>query len=165
MPWLGDVQPFRERKLYFSERPSKADDPNSPTAFMLTVDGQPPVPYDPHSDVPNIITHQGDVEDWVIENRTRELHAFHIHQLHFLMVGWNGAPVHDTLLRDTVNVAYSDGASASFPSVKLRMDFRDPTIVGTFVYHCYLLEHEDGGMMGTIRVLPAPQQTTSLRKN
>jgi hypothetical protein len=34
------------------------------------------------------------------------------------------------------------------------MDFRNPNIVGTFVYHCHLLEHEDGGMMGTIRVEP-----------
>jgi FtsP/CotA-like multicopper oxidase with cupredoxin domain len=33
------------------------------------------------------------------------------------------------------------------------MDFRDPNIVGTFVYHCHLLEHEDGGMMGVIRVV------------
>jgi len=32
------------------------------------------------------------------------------------------------------------------------MDFRDPNTVGTFVYHCHLLEHEDGGMMGLIRV-------------
>ena len=35
------------------------------------------------------------------------------------------------------------------------MDFRDPNIVGTFVYHCHLLEHEDGGMMGRIRVVPS----------
>ena len=28
------------------------------------------------------------------------------------------------------------------------------TRVGTFVYHCHLLEHEDGGMMGLIRVEP-----------
>jgi hypothetical protein len=35
------------------------------------------------------------------------------------------------------------------------MDFRDPNIVGTFVYHCHLLEHEDNGMMGRIRVDPA----------
>lgn len=42
-----------------------------------------------------------------------------------------------------------------YPSVRLRMDFRDPNIVGTFVYHCHLLEHEDGGMMGRIRVEPA----------
>jgi FtsP/CotA-like multicopper oxidase with cupredoxin domain len=164
LEWLGDVRPVRERKLYFSERPSNPNDPNSPTVFMLTVDGQAPMPYNPRSGVPNIITQGGDVEDWVIENRTRELHAFHIHQLHFLLVGWNGAPVHDTLLRDTVNVAYWDGTSASFPSVTLRMDFRDPTIVGTFAYHCHLLEHEDGGMMGTIRVMPAPEQTASSSK-
>jgi FtsP/CotA-like multicopper oxidase with cupredoxin domain len=35
------------------------------------------------------------------------------------------------------------------------MDFRNPRIVGTFVYHCHLLEHEDGGMMGTIQVTPS----------
>jgi FtsP/CotA-like multicopper oxidase with cupredoxin domain len=34
------------------------------------------------------------------------------------------------------------------------MDFRNPDAVGTFVYHCHLLEHEDGGMMGTIQLLP-----------
>jgi hypothetical protein len=28
--------------------------------------------------------------------------------------------------------------------------------VGTFVYHCHILEHEDKGMMGSIRVDPAP---------
>jgi hypothetical protein len=36
------------------------------------------------------------------------------------------------------------------------MDFRDPNIVGTFLYHCHLLEHEDGGMMGVIQVVPKP---------
>jgi FtsP/CotA-like multicopper oxidase with cupredoxin domain len=112
------------------------------------------VPYDPHSTVPNITVQQGDVEDWIIENRTRELHAFHIHQIHFLLTEYDGVPVDEPFLRDTVNVPYWDGGSSVYPSVKLRMDFRNPNIVGTFVYHCHLLEHEDGGMMGTIRVEP-----------
>ena len=43
----------------------------------------------------------------------------------------------------------------SYPSVRLRMDFRDPNTIGTFPYHCHLLEHEDKGMMGSIRVEPA----------
>jgi hypothetical protein len=34
------------------------------------------------------------------------------------------------------------------------MDFRDPDTIGTFPYHCHLLEHEDKGMMGTIQVVP-----------
>ena len=36
--------------------------------------------------------------------------------------------------------------------VKLRMDFRDRNIVGTFLYHCHILEHEDGGMMAKIQL-------------
>jgi FtsP/CotA-like multicopper oxidase with cupredoxin domain len=152
--WLANVKPVRQRKLYFSEKPSDPNNPNSPTVFMVTVDGQEPMPYDPKSTVPNIIVHQGDVEDWVIENRTRELHAFHIHQIHFMLVGYNSVPLVEPFLRDTVNVPYWDGASPVYPNVKLRMDFRDPNSVGTFVYHCHLLEHEDGGMMGTVRVEP-----------
>jgi FtsP/CotA-like multicopper oxidase with cupredoxin domain len=150
--WLGDVKPVRERKLYFSEQPSDPSDPNSPTLFFITLDGQQPKVYDPHSP-PDIIVHQGDIEDWTIENRSHELHDFHIHQIHFLLVGWNGAPVDDTFLRDTINIPYWDGKSGAYPSVTLRMDFRDPNSVGTFVYHCHLLEHEDGGMMGIIRVI------------
>ncbi|HUA87644.1 MAG TPA: multicopper oxidase domain-containing protein [Bryobacteraceae bacterium] len=42
----------------------------------------------------------------------------------------------------------------AYPSVKLRMDFRNPEIVGTFVYHCHILEHEDAGMMGSIQIVP-----------
>jgi len=154
LPWLGNVAPVRVRKLYFSERLANPNDPNSATTFYITVDGQTPRPFDPRASVPNIIAHQGDVEDWIIENRSTELHAFHIHQLHFELLEWNGIPVHEPFLRDTVNVPYYNGRMLAYPSVRLRMDFRDPNTIGTFVYHCHLLEHEDGGMMGTIRVEP-----------
>jgi FtsP/CotA-like multicopper oxidase with cupredoxin domain len=105
--------------------------------------------------VPDIVAQQGTVEDWIIENRSRELHAFHIHQLHFLLMDYAGTAVNEQFVRDIVNVPYYDGHSLVYPSVRLRMDFRDPNTVGDFVYHCHLLEHEDRGMMGLIRVLPA----------
>ncbi len=152
--WLGDVKPVRTRTLYFSERPKNPNDPKSPTVFMITVEGQKTEPFDPRNTTPNIVVHQGDVEDWIVQNRTQELHAFHIHQIHFLLTDWNGVPVYEPFLRDTINVPYWDGKSKVYPSVKLRMDFRDPNIIGTFVYHCHLAEHEDGGMMGIIQVLP-----------
>jgi FtsP/CotA-like multicopper oxidase with cupredoxin domain len=154
LPWLGDVQPVRVRRLYFSEKLSDPNNPNSATEFYLTVDGQTPAPFDPASTTPNIEVRQGDVEDWIIENRSTELHAFHIHQLHFMLMDWSGAPVNEPFLRDTVNVPYYADRMLHYPSVRLRMDFRNPNTVGTFVYHCHLLEHEDGGMMGTVRVLP-----------
>jgi FtsP/CotA-like multicopper oxidase with cupredoxin domain len=154
LPWLGDVHPVRTRHLYFSEEPHDPKDPNSPTDFFITVDGQKPKLFDPSFPNPDITARQGDVEDWVIENRTRELHAFHIHQLHFMLLDWNGIPLNEPFLRDTINVAYWDGKSPDYPSVRLRMDFRGANVIGTFLYHCHLLEHEDGGMMGVIRVDP-----------
>jgi len=154
MPWLGSVVPVRTRKLYFSEKLLDPNDPNSATEFYMTVEGQTPAQFDPKSGIPNIIAKQGTVEDWIIENRSSELHAFHIHQLHFMLVDYRGKPVNEPFLRDTVNVPYYDGKALEYPTVRLRMDFRDPNTVGDFVYHCHLLEHEDGGMMGLIRVEP-----------
>lgn len=162
--WLGDVTPVRTRKLYFSEKPRNPNDPTSPTDFYVTVDGQEPKLFDPNSKTPDIVVQQGDVEDWIIENRTQELHAFHIHQIHFMLTEWNGVPLDEPFLRDTINVSYWDGKSRSYPSVKLRMDFRDPNVVGTFVYHCHLLEHEDGGMMGLIRVEAKERQRSAIRQ-
>jgi FtsP/CotA-like multicopper oxidase with cupredoxin domain len=159
LPWVGNVTPVRVRKLYFSEQLQNPDDPTSTSAFYITVDGQKPVPFDPDADIPDIVVKQGDVEDWIIENRSMELHDFHIHQLHFQLLDWSGLPVNEPFLRDTVNVPYYNGRMLRYPSVRLRMDFRDPNLVGTFVYHCHVLEHEDGGMMGRIRV--EPKQTTS----
>jgi FtsP/CotA-like multicopper oxidase with cupredoxin domain len=153
-PWLGSVTPVRTRRLYFSEKLLEPNNPNSATEFYLTVEGQTPAPFDPKSGVPNIVVKRGTVEDWIIENRSSELHAFHIHQLHFILLDYRGTPVNEPFLRDTVNVPYYDNKALAFPSVTLRMDFRDSNTIGDFLYHCHLLEHEDGGMMGLIRVEP-----------
>ena len=155
-PWLGGIDPVRERHLYFSEDPPDPAHPDAPTRFYLTVEGQPPKVFDP-ADGPDIVAHQGDVEDWVIENRSSEVHAFHIHQLHFQLRDWGGLTANEPFLRDTINVPYWTPAMKGYPSVRVRMDFRDPALVGDFVYHCHLLDHEDAGMMGLIRVEPATQ--------
>jgi FtsP/CotA-like multicopper oxidase with cupredoxin domain len=161
MPWLGKVAPVRVRRLYFSEKLEDPNNPSSASAFFITVDGQTPALFDPASDSPNIAVKQGDVEDWIIENRSAELHAFHIHQIHFLLLDWSGTPVDEPFLRDTVNIPYFNGRTLQYPSVRLRMDFRDPNAIGTYVYHCHLLEHEDGGMMGLIRVEPVDHAQNS----
>jgi FtsP/CotA-like multicopper oxidase with cupredoxin domain len=146
---LSTVVPDARRALYFSESFGST---NGPNGFFLTVEGQTPAVYDP-SAPPNIVVHQGSTEDWTVENRAQEDHVFHIHQLHFQVLRVNGQSDNDPALRDTVIVPHWSGAGP-YPSVTLRMDFRDANIVGLFVYHCHLLGHEDGGMMGAIQVLP-----------
>ena len=150
---LATATPVAQRNLYFSEVLLNPADPNSPTNFFITEQGQTPALFEMNQ-APNIIVHTGTVEDWVIENTALEDHIFHIHQIHFQVLEVNGQAVNDPAVRDTVDLPYWSG-SGPYPSVKLRMDFRDPNVIGTFVYHCHILQHEDGGMMGEIQVLPS----------
>jgi FtsP/CotA-like multicopper oxidase with cupredoxin domain len=148
---LKTIRPAVQRKLYFSE---DRQDPNfSGTSFYLTVEGQAPARFKMEAP-PNISARQGTVEDWTLENRSREEHVFHIHQIHFQVLQSNGKPVNDPTLRDTVDLPYWKG-EGPYPSLKLRMDFRDPNSVGTLMYHCHILQHSANGMMGTIEVLPS----------
>lgn len=147
---LANLTPNATRQLYFSEQNVGT---NGGTQFYITVQGQTPHAFH-MDDPPAIVTNTGAVEDWTITNRSGEVHAFHIHQIHFLVTAINGVPVQNPEVQDTVIVPNWSG-SGPYPSVTVRMDFRDPNIAGTFVYHCHILDHEDGGMMAKIQVNPA----------
>ncbi|HTT85322.1 MAG TPA: multicopper oxidase domain-containing protein [Rhizomicrobium sp.] len=154
---LDKIKPSITRHLYFSETFTHLRRGNSRGAagvnFFITVKGQQPTAYDPNNP-PAITTTRGAVEDWVIQNRAPEVHEFHIHQIHFLLLAVNGVPVppEQRQFYDTYQVPYWDQIG-KYPSIKVRMDFRG-AVVGDFVYHCHILQHEDGGMMAGIRVLP-----------
>lgn len=159
---LANQAPVAQRTLYFSEVLQDPNNPAGPTNFFITEEGEQPHVFT-MGQAPSIVVHSGTVEDWVVENRSLEDHIFHIHQIHFQVIEANGQPINDPALRDTVDIPYWDGKSP-YPSVKLHMDFRDPNIVGDFVYHCHILAHEDGGMMAVIRVLPPGIPTITAAK-
>jgi hypothetical protein len=158
---VADAIVSASRKLYFSEVLVDPNLPEGPTNFFITVDGATPTLFDPNLP-PAIVTTQGSVEDWTIENRTNEAHEFHMHQIHFLVEAENGVavPPDQRQFRDTIQVPFWTG-TGPYPSVTLRMDFRGPDI-GDFVYHCHILAHEDAGMMAIARVLPAATAQTQL---
>jgi FtsP/CotA-like multicopper oxidase with cupredoxin domain len=151
---LSGVSPVASHVIYFSEV-------NESSQFFITVDNQTPQLFSPDNP-PALTVRQGTVERWVIENRTKENHEFHLHQVHFLvqsqdhfeMNGSKPAPGIEGQMLDTVEVPYWDGnPHHQYPSVTVLVDFRGPDI-GDFVFHCHILEHEDGGMMSIIRVVP-----------
>jgi FtsP/CotA-like multicopper oxidase with cupredoxin domain len=156
---LANLTPVAHRNLYFSEVLQNPANPDSPTNFYITEEGQTPALFT-MDQPPNIVVHAGTVEDWTVENRAQEDHVFHIHQLHFQVLAVDGQPVNDPALRDTYDIPYWSG-TGPYHSITVRMDFSDPNIVGTFVYHCHILEHEDGGMMGEIQVLPPGSAATA----
>ena len=147
---LLNQAPTAERKLFFSE---EFGGTNGPIQFYITVDGQKQKVFQPNED-PAITTHVGAVEDWTIENRALETHVFHIHQIHFQVLEIDGKPAPTQDLRDTIEIPYWEGNGHPYHSVKVRMDFRDPSTAGTFVFHCHILLHEDLGMMHKILVKP-----------
>jgi FtsP/CotA-like multicopper oxidase with cupredoxin domain len=156
---LANLTPVAKRNLYFSEVLQNPSNPASSTNFYITEEGQSPALFS-MDQPPNIVVHAGTVEDWTVQNRAQEDHVFHTHQLHFQVMAIDGQPVNDPALRDTMDIPYWSG-SGPYPSITVRMDFSDPSIVGTFVYHCHILEHEDGGMMGEIQVLPPGSAATA----
>jgi FtsP/CotA-like multicopper oxidase with cupredoxin domain len=97
-------------------------------------------------------------EPWELVNVAGEDHNFHIHQTKFFVL-MNTAP---GALVDNIPAPHGsdacDGSIATWrsgacqvKSVYVSIPFSE---VGDFVYHCHILEHEDGGMMAHIRVVP-----------
>ena len=91
-------------------------------------------------DSPPMLTVQiGSYEHWRVINRTNEVHPFHIHQVHFMVYASNGERLQQHRWRGGRPWAQD-----------LMMDFTDPIIRGTSLFHCHLLNHEDKGMMAKI---------------
>ena len=167
----GDRFPGQDMALMVSA-PDPSQPPPAPLGPLTVADAptQKPIPGD-HIDAQRLVSfsedpvtglffinHQtfdhervdvkvplGNIEEWTIRNASDELHTFHIHQVAFQVISQNGKPVPFDGLVDTVNVPIHG-------EVKVRIAFTDPVIVGRFMFHCHILEHEDKGMMAQIEV-------------
>jgi FtsP/CotA-like multicopper oxidase with cupredoxin domain len=153
---VTDAMVTAKRFLHFDEKIGVSKkNPTGGMIFFITVDGGFDRIYDPN-EPPAVVTYKGAVEDWTISNHTKEVHEFHMHQVHFQLLEINGKPVPPRQRQwyDTLQVPYWSG-EGDFPSIKVRMDFRG-AVEGEFVYHCHILDHEDLGMMANILVTTAP---------
>ena len=104
---------------------------------------------------PMFVVRTGTVEEWDVLNASREVHDFHIHQIHFAVESVNGVKVEHPHWADSVVIPHRTGIGAKGPpgEAVLLMDFRDPIIRGEFVFHCHILDHEDAGMMAKIQAI------------
>ncbi len=89
------------------------------------------------------------VEDWEITNTGTMDHPFHVHTNKFQVISRNGVSEKAIAWEDTVLVKVGE-------TVKIRMQFKH--FSGDTVYHCHILDHEDLGMMGKLRI-SAPQNS------
>jgi FtsP/CotA-like multicopper oxidase with cupredoxin domain len=95
----------------------------------------------------SLTSRRGEVELWSIENRTDMDHPFHLHGTQFQVIEreWGAVktPEPYRAWRDTVNV--QPGETVRIATVQ--------EMGGNRIFHCHILEHEDLGMMGTLKVI------------
>lgn len=79
------------------------------------------------------------------EHKGGMIHPYHMHGTAFKVVSRNGhAPYpNETGLKDVISINPGE-------HIKIKVWFN---VSGVFMYHCHILEHEDGGMMAQLQVV------------
>jgi blue copper oxidase len=90
------------------------------------------------------------VEVWTLQNNTPIAHPFHIHDVPFYILDINGTPPAPAL-QGRKDVVLVPGGMGTVRIITKFEDFANPDV--PFMYHCHMLTHEDGGMMGQFLVV------------
>jgi FtsP/CotA-like multicopper oxidase with cupredoxin domain len=90
-----------------------------------------------------LVAKPGETQIWTITNETKWSHPFHLHGFFFQVLDNAGNPVRPLAWKDTVDVPLEQTVR-----IAVRFDER----VGSWMYHCHILDHADGGLMGMVDV-------------
>ena len=85
----------------------------------------------------------GEKQLWIVKNDSDWDHPFHLHGFFFQVLDDKNQPVRPLALKDTVNVPMKT-------TVRLLVTFDERP--GEWMFHCHILDHADGGLMGTVLV-------------
>jgi FtsP/CotA-like multicopper oxidase with cupredoxin domain len=95
-----------------------------------------------HSMKPILALDRGKSYVFAMDNRTAWYHPMHLHGHSFRVITRNDAPTRYREWRDTVLLAPRQRAEVAFVA-------DNP---GDWMFHCHILEHQESGMMGVVRV-------------
>ena len=85
----------------------------------------------------------GEKQLWIVKNDSDWDHPFHLHGFFFQVVDEQGKPVGPLALKDTVKIPMKT-------TMRLLVTFDERP--GEWMFHCHILDHADGGLMGTVLV-------------
>lgn len=97
----------------------------------------------------------GETQIWTLRNDTVWDHPFHLHGFFFVVLDDKGEAVRPLAWKDTVNVPRKS-------ALRLVVSFDERP--GTWMFHCHILDHADGGLMGTVQVGDGPAVPHGHRK-
>ncbi len=95
-----------------------------------------------------VLADLGETQVWTVENTTPWSHPMHLHGFFFMVLDENDEPVRPYEWKDTVNIPFEEVLS-----LVVRFDDDRP---GTWIFHCHILDHAQGGLLNAVQLgLPA----------
>jgi len=85
----------------------------------------------------------GERQIWIVKNDSKFAHPFHLHGYFFLPLDERLQPIHPMAWKDTINVPLDTTA-------RFLVTFDERP--GMWMFHCHILDHADGGLMGHVHV-------------
>lgn len=85
----------------------------------------------------------GETQVWSVTNKSAWSHPLHLHGFFFQVLDEQGSPVKPLAWKDTVNIPFDQ-------TVRFIVRFDDRA--GNWMFHCHILDHAEGGLMGTVDV-------------
>lgn len=105
--------------------------------FNYTINGKP------LDRIPPIKAMVGETQVWTVTNTTAWSHPLHLHGFFFQVLDKDGKPRHPLRWKDTVSVPFKDRLT-----LIVRFDDRP----GSWMYHCHVLDHAEGGLMSVVQL-------------
>ena len=133
---LREILPLAEqaaqvtRKIKFSVGPSLKNGMNFLVNDSTHVDDKP--------------VKADELQVWEISNTSLMDHPFHLHGYFFQVIEVNGNPPAYRAWKDTFNLT---------PRSKVKIAWMPEHRLGTWMYHCHILEHHEAGMMANFEVI------------
>jgi len=85
----------------------------------------------------------GERQIWIVKNDSKYAHPFHLHGFFMLPLDERLQPIRPMAWKDTINVPV-DG------TIRFLVDFNERP--GMWMFHCHILDHADGGLMGHVHL-------------
>ena len=85
----------------------------------------------------------GETQIWTIKNDSSFAHPFHLHGFFFLPLDEKLQPIHPMVWKDTLNVPMDS-------TIRFVVVFDERP--GMWMFHCHILDHADGGLMGHVHL-------------
>ena len=103
-----------------------------------------------------ILAGLGETQVWTVTNSTAWSHPLHLHGFFFLVLDEAGEPVRPLEWKDTVDIPHER-------TVRLAVRFGERP--GTWIFHCHILDHADGGLLSAVHIGLPPEEFRNLAEH